>query len=307
MTQELAIHQPKKKALSVLASRLQIEETKLLDTLKKTVFKDARNDEELAALVVVANTYELNPLLRELYAYPAKGGGIVPVVSVDGWINLCNSHPQYDGMEFDFKEDKEGNPVSCTCAIFRKDRKHATKVTEYFSECYRNTEPWKMKHRMLRHKALIQCARVAFGFSGIYDEDDAAAIAGRVESVASQPARPIFKTAELEDKKEAVLETIPDEPKKPDPVEIIAETVVIAPPEPQKDLLGEPIKEETPQEKVTRELRAAGYSEAEFFTALKTLHIKTPSATVKGLTDQLAEGALKDWDTMLETLASLPN
>lgn len=26
---------------------------------------------------------------------------------------------------------------------------------------------------MLRHKALIQCARVAFGFSGIYDEDEA--------------------------------------------------------------------------------------------------------------------------------------
>jgi hypothetical protein len=26
---------------------------------------------------------------------------------------------------------------------------------------------------MLRHKALIQCARVAFGFSGIYDPDEA--------------------------------------------------------------------------------------------------------------------------------------
>jgi len=29
---------------------------------------------------------------------------------------------------------------------------------------------------MLRHKALIQCARIAFGFSGIYDEDEAARI-----------------------------------------------------------------------------------------------------------------------------------
>ena len=25
---------------------------------------------------------------------------------------------------------------------------------------------------MLRHKALIQCARIAFGFAGIYDEDE---------------------------------------------------------------------------------------------------------------------------------------
>ena len=27
--------------------------------------------------------------------------------------------------------------------------------------------------RMLRHKALIQCARLAFGFTGIYDQDEA--------------------------------------------------------------------------------------------------------------------------------------
>ena len=50
-------------------------------------------------------------------------------------------------------------------------------MTEYYSECVRSTDPWKMKHRMLRHKALIQAARYAFGFSGIYDEDEGAKIA----------------------------------------------------------------------------------------------------------------------------------
>ena len=35
------------------------------------------------------------------------------------------------------------------------------------------TEPWKRwPRRMLRHKALIQAARIAFGFAGIYDEDE---------------------------------------------------------------------------------------------------------------------------------------
>ena len=42
---------------------------------------------------------------------------------------------------------------------------------------------------MLRHKALIQCARVAFGFSGIYDEDEARRIddcqASTVKAVSS--------------------------------------------------------------------------------------------------------------------------
>jgi hypothetical protein len=46
------------------------------------------------------------------------------------------------------------------------------------SECARNTEPWiKWPARMLRHKALIQCARVAFGLAGIYDPDEAERIA----------------------------------------------------------------------------------------------------------------------------------
>jgi hypothetical protein len=35
-----------------------------------------------------------------------------------------------------------------------------------------------MEHRMLRHKAIIQCARIAFGFSGITDEDEGQVIRG---------------------------------------------------------------------------------------------------------------------------------
>ena len=41
-------------------------------------------------------------------------------------------------------------------------------------ECYRQTDTWKMKpRRMLQHKTAIQCARYAFGLSGIIDEDEA--------------------------------------------------------------------------------------------------------------------------------------
>lgn len=165
-------NQVKPSALSVMAERFSVEPAKLLSTLKSTVFKGA-SDDELLALVVVANEYGLNPLTREIYAFPAKGGGIVPIVSVDGWANLANSHPQFDGLDFEWHHDSEGKLVACTCAIWRKDRSRPIKVTEYLAECRRNTEPWKMEHRMLRHKALIQCARLAFGYSGVYDEDEA--------------------------------------------------------------------------------------------------------------------------------------
>ena len=163
---------PRPSALAVMASKINVDPAKLHATLKATVFKGA-SDEELLALVVVANTYGLNPLLKELYAFPAKGGGIVPVVSVDGWISMVNNHPQMDGLDFEDHRDSEGHLIAITCVIHRKDRTRPIKVTEYLAECKRNTEPWKMENRMLRHKALIQCARVAFGFSGVTDEEEA--------------------------------------------------------------------------------------------------------------------------------------
>lgn len=166
-------HPPaKRRALEVMADRMSVDPTKLLETLKNTCFKGA-TDVEMLALVVVANTYSLNPLLKEIYAFPGKGGGIVPVVGIDGWIKLMNSADSFDGIEFEFAE-ADGKLVSCTATIHTKNRSHAVKVTEFLSECFRATEPWKqMPRRMLRHKALIQASRVAFGFSGIYDEDEA--------------------------------------------------------------------------------------------------------------------------------------
>ena len=182
----------KTSALTLMAERLSVDPTKLLDTLKATVFKGASN-EELLTLVAVSNRYGLDPLTRQIYAFPSKGG-ITPVVSVDGWLHLLNAQPQFDGIEFSYAEDEEGMPISCTATVHRKDRTRPTMITEYFSECARNTEPWKQfPRRMLRHKAVKEAVRVAFGVGGITDEDEARDIASR-STVASSPkvAAPIF-------------------------------------------------------------------------------------------------------------------
>lgn len=157
-----------------MAARLSVEPTKLFETLKSTVFQKATN-EELLALVVVANEFGLNPFLKELYAFPAKGGGIVPIVSVDGWNKMLVREPNFDGIEFDFIEDEQGVPLSCTATIHVKNRAHPVKITEYLAECKRNTEPWNnMPHRMLRNRTLCQASRVAFGFSGVKHEEEVA-------------------------------------------------------------------------------------------------------------------------------------
>jgi phage recombination protein Bet len=193
-----AIDKPKVSAIAVMAERVQCDPQKLLATLKNTVFQKA-SDDEMLALVVVANEYRLNPFLKEIYAFPAKGGGIVPVISVDGWIKLINSHPQNDGVEFEFSDDEAGNPHSCTCRLHIKGRSKPVVVTEFYAECFRKTEPWQqMPRRMLRHKALIQAARIAFGFSGVQDEDEARGFenAKPAQVVSVTTARPDFKQLE---------------------------------------------------------------------------------------------------------------
>lgn len=140
----------------------------LVQTLKATAFKGQVSDAQMAALLIVANRYGLSPWTKEIYAFPDKNNGIVPVVGVDGWARIINEHTQFDGM--DFEQDAE----SCTCIIYRKDRSRPVKVTEFMDECKRGTGPWQSHpRRMLRHKAMIQCARLAFGYAGIYDQDEA--------------------------------------------------------------------------------------------------------------------------------------
>ena len=137
-----------------LASSMSIngDPEELLATLKQTAFKGQVSDAQMTALLIVAGQYGLNPWTKEIYAFPDKNNGIVPVVGVDGWARIMNDHPQFDGMEFEQDDD------SCTCKIFRKDRSRPIVVTEYMAECKRsNVGPWTSHpRRMLRHKAMIQ-------------------------------------------------------------------------------------------------------------------------------------------------------
>lgn len=161
--------------LATFGARYNVDAGKVANVLKQTCFRTEKpaSDEQMMALLVVANQYQLNPFTKEIFAFEDKHKGIVPVVSVDGWTRIINSHPQIEALEFEYGEDDEAGPW-VECIITRKDRTKAVRVREYLGECRRETGPWKSHpRRMLRHKALIQAARVAFGFGGIYDQDEA--------------------------------------------------------------------------------------------------------------------------------------
>lgn len=174
MSNVATITPPRQSLIAAMASQYQMDPKAFADTVRATCMPPAASNEEFAAFLMVAKQYDLNPVTREIYAFPKKGGGIQPIVGIDGWMNLINSHPACDGMEFKDEFNAEGALVAITALIHRKDRKHPTMVTEYMSECKRPTEPWtKWPARMLRHKAAIQCARYAFGFAGIIDPEEA--------------------------------------------------------------------------------------------------------------------------------------
>ena len=181
------IERPQVSLVQRFAQRYFVDPEKLLATLKATAFKQ-RNAEEISnermmALLVVADQYKLNPFTKEIYAYPDKYLGIVPVVGVDGWSRIINEHPQLDGIEFRYAEKMVAMPKAkpcpewCDVIIKRKDRSSPIIVREHLDEVFRELDyisPWQTHtKRMLRHKTLIQGSRIAFGFAGIYDEDEA--------------------------------------------------------------------------------------------------------------------------------------
>lgn len=206
---EIAVIQPQSTSLVArFADRFGVDKGKLLATLKATAFRQRGDrtvitDEQMMALLVVAEQYKLNPFTKEIFAFDDKGA-IVPVVSVDGWARIINEHPALNGIEFRYSDTSTKQPRGkdcpdwCEVIIYRKDREHPTVVREYLDEVYQPPRgkdggydgPWQSHtKRMLRHKTVIQGARLAFGFAGIYDEDEAQRIVQPEQPPAKEKAK----------------------------------------------------------------------------------------------------------------------
>ena len=234
-TQNVATPPPKETTSLVakFADRFSVDGNKLLDTLKATAFKQRNGqpptNHQMMALLVVADQYGLNPFTKEIYAFPDQQNGIVPVVGIDGWSRIINSHKQFDGMEFRFSEttitlDGLSEPIYdwIECVMYRKDRERPTIIREYLTELYRppfqkngSKGPYEIKgpwqshpRRFSRHKVIIQCARICLGYTGIYDEDEAQRIIdAEAKVISSQPAIELdaeFDTGELQSAEEPV-------------------------------------------------------------------------------------------------------
>lgn len=146
---------------------------------------------DLERLLVAALKYNLTPVGREIFLCPGPlAGSPLLVVGVDGWSRILNEHEQFAGMRF--KESTElvdGVPAWVECTIHRRDRRVPTSVREYLCEVRGSNSAW-LTHprRMLRHKAMIQCARVTFGLGEVVDPEEASQIfTARLGTLAETP------------------------------------------------------------------------------------------------------------------------
>ena len=111
--------------------------------------------------------YNLNPRADEIDLVQFEAGHWQVFITINGWAKLINAHPAFCGIEFsEASELEEGVPLWMGCAIYRTDRIKPIEIREYFTEMKTEHAAWQqMPRRMLRHRAMQQCARLAFGIT----------------------------------------------------------------------------------------------------------------------------------------------
>lgn len=156
-----------------LANKFGTTKERLYNVIKSTCKLEKATNEQFEAFLMIAEKYDLNPIMKQIWGYPDRTGGIMAMVSLDGWINIVNNHPEYDGYETSVELDEKRKPISATCTMWRRDRTRPTVKTIYVHEWAKTSSPWQsMPIHFAEMRAFIQCARMCFNISGgIHDGD----------------------------------------------------------------------------------------------------------------------------------------
>ena len=118
----------------------------------------------ILVLLRTAIDFQLDPLKGEITLTRYEDRNRQSNISTDGWIKRLNQDQKFNGITF--KESNnlvDGVPEWIECSIFRKDRDLPIAVKGYLVEVKSEQPIWqKMPRRMLRNRALQQCARFYF-------------------------------------------------------------------------------------------------------------------------------------------------
>ena len=155
---------PIAKGLTVLAKALLVEVNELQEWMN--IYSQVPT-KTILQLIRIAIRYELNPLLGEITFEEISSGNWQAFISMDGWCRILNQQPNFQGLTFSTSAELiENVPLWMECSIYRSDRTHPITVREYYIEVKTEHIAWqKLPRRMLRHRTLQQCMRLAFGIT----------------------------------------------------------------------------------------------------------------------------------------------
>ena len=152
-----------KREIANCAKQLQVDHEELQIWMNSYIQAPQKS---LLHLLRTAHKYCLDPLQEQILLTQYDQTWQI-AISVDGWLKLIHQHPYFAGITF--AESTEANgalPHWIECTIYRSDQVIPTTIREYLSEVKQDGGLWnKMPRRMLRHRALSQCARVAIGIA----------------------------------------------------------------------------------------------------------------------------------------------
>ena len=128
---------PSTELTSILAAKYSLSRDVFLNTVVTMCFppNSQPSNAELCSFLLVCKEQDLNPILREIYAFPKKGGGIQVIVGVDGWLKIANRHPGFDGMVFQGAVGPDGTVMGIKATLFRQDINNPTEALEDLSDC----------------------------------------------------------------------------------------------------------------------------------------------------------------------------
>lgn len=145
-------------------------------------------DAEFQMLVYVAKQYNLNPLLKEVFAQKYKNkrtGEWSPasiIVTRDGFVSIAHQTGDFEAMQsrvevvqmpINRNGVQRGWQYKGICSIYRKGAEHPFVFEAYEDEYNSNTNVWSDKPKtMIMKVAESQGLRKAFKLNGLYTEDE---------------------------------------------------------------------------------------------------------------------------------------
>lgn len=146
-----------------VASALEVMSDELTHWMNRTSIPA----DVMKTILMTAKRLKLSPLLGHIAWELNNENQWEIYIPIDGWITLIHQEPTFQGITFDQATELEnGVPIWMECTIYRSGLVQPITVREYLTELKTEHPMWtQMPRRMLRHKTLQQCARLAFGIS----------------------------------------------------------------------------------------------------------------------------------------------